>query len=88
MDAGCEYHGYVSDVTRTWPVNGTFSSAQRDLYEIVRTTKQELTQVSEWWDGIHTPTRHLLAAVMVHMCISCVGLESHSIPFTLQQMAS
>lgn len=46
MDAGCEYHGYVSDVTRTWPVNGKFSSAQRDLYEVVRTTKQELTQVS------------------------------------------
>lgn len=45
MDAGCEYHGYVSDVTRTWPVSGRFSSAQRDLYEVVRTTKEELIQV-------------------------------------------
>ena len=35
MDAGCELHGYTSDVTRTWPVSGTFSTAQRDLYDIV-----------------------------------------------------
>jgi Xaa-Pro aminopeptidase len=38
MDAGCEVHGYCSDVTRTWPVNGRFSSPQRDVYEIVRET--------------------------------------------------
>ncbi|KAK3728244.1 hypothetical protein QZH41_019620 [Actinostola sp. cb2023] len=35
MDAGCEYHGYASDITRTWPVNGTFSETQRQLYDIV-----------------------------------------------------
>lgn len=46
MDAGCEYHGYVSDVTRTWPVNGCFTPAQRDLYEVVRVAKEELTQVT------------------------------------------
>ena len=22
MDSGCEYHGYSSDIARTWPVNG------------------------------------------------------------------
>ncbi|KAG9301938.1 hypothetical protein G9A89_020982 [Geosiphon pyriformis] len=35
VDAGGEYHGYVSDVTRTWPVNGKFSQAQRELYAAV-----------------------------------------------------
>ncbi|RKP14526.1 peptidase M24, structural domain-containing protein [Piptocephalis cylindrospora] len=35
MDAGCSYGGYCSDITRTWPVNGTFTSPQRDLYEAV-----------------------------------------------------
>ena len=45
MDAGCEYHGYVSDVTRTWPVSGQFTSVQRDLYEVVHIAKQEIIQV-------------------------------------------
>lgn len=35
IDAGCELDGYASDITRTFPVNGTFTSAQRDLYELV-----------------------------------------------------
>lgn len=35
MDAGCEYHGYSSDVTRTWPINGTFTQEQNILYSIV-----------------------------------------------------
>ncbi|KAF5836291.1 peptidase M24, structural domain-containing protein [Dunaliella salina] len=38
MDAGCELHGYCSDVTRTWPVNGRFSPPQRDVYEAVLDT--------------------------------------------------
>ncbi|XP_069005687.1 xaa-Pro aminopeptidase 3 [Embiotoca jacksoni] len=35
LDGGCEYFGYVSDITRTWPVNGRFSPAQAELYEAV-----------------------------------------------------
>ncbi|KAJ8297916.1 hypothetical protein KUTeg_024447 [Tegillarca granosa] len=35
MDAGCEYHGYTSDITRTWPVSGKFSKAQRALYDAI-----------------------------------------------------
>jgi Xaa-Pro aminopeptidase len=35
IDAGCEFDGYASDITRTFPVNGKFSAAQKDVYEIV-----------------------------------------------------
>ena len=35
IDAGCEYRGYASDITRTFPVNGRFAGAQRDVYELV-----------------------------------------------------
>jgi Xaa-Pro aminopeptidase len=33
MDFAPDYGYYMSDLTRTWPVNGTFSKQQRELYE-------------------------------------------------------
>ena len=35
IDAGCEIDCYASDISRTWPVNGTFSEPQRQLYGLV-----------------------------------------------------
>lgn len=35
VDAGGEYGGYITDITRTWPVSGTFTPAQKDLYNAV-----------------------------------------------------
>ncbi|ERS95958.1 hypothetical protein HMPREF1624_07493 [Sporothrix schenckii ATCC 58251] len=35
VDAGGEYGTYITDITRTWPIRGRFTAAQRDLYEAV-----------------------------------------------------
>ncbi|MBX2885204.1 MAG: Xaa-Pro aminopeptidase [Granulosicoccus sp.] len=35
VDSGAEYQGYAGDITRTYPVNGVFSQAQRDVYQVV-----------------------------------------------------
>ena len=35
IDAGCELDGYASDITRTFPANGKFTGAQRELYDLV-----------------------------------------------------
>ena len=41
MDCGAEYHNYVADVTRTIPINGRFSPAQKEIYELVLRAQEE-----------------------------------------------
>lgn len=42
MDAGCEYGGYTSDITRTWPISRSFTDSQRVLYELVLNLQQDM----------------------------------------------
>ena len=50
VDAGAEYQGYAADITRTFPVNGKFTDAQRDIYELV--LEAETTCVREARAGV------------------------------------
>jgi Xaa-Pro aminopeptidase len=53
VDAGCEIEHYASDVTRTWPVNGRFTPAQRDLYQVVLDAQYaaiDSVRVGEHWN--------------------------------------
>jgi intermediate cleaving peptidase 55 len=52
VDAGVEYGFYASDITRTWPVNGTFSDPQRALYQAVLTCQKQLIQVLSIYIGM------------------------------------
>ena len=47
IDAGCMYGHYASDVTRTYPVNGTFSDPQRRIYEIVLRAEKATTEATK-----------------------------------------
>jgi Xaa-Pro aminopeptidase len=42
MDYGSDYDYYVSDITRTWPVSGTFTAAQRKAYDCVLETQKAI----------------------------------------------
>lgn len=42
---GCEYGGYSSDITRTWPINGTFTPEQGILYEVIYDLQKDLMAV-------------------------------------------
>jgi Xaa-Pro aminopeptidase len=70
VDAGCEYHHYASDITRTFPVNGKFSPAQRDVYDAVLHVQQQCIDRSRA-DGVTTlltlneyATRSLIEAMI------------------------
>ena len=41
IDAGCELESYASDITRTYPINGKFTSPQKDIYQIVLDAQKE-----------------------------------------------
>jgi len=42
IDAGCEYEYYASDITRSFPVSGKFTKAQRELYEMILAVEKEI----------------------------------------------
>lgn len=64
IDAGCEFDCYASDVTRTFPVNGTFSEPQRRVYEIVLRAMDaaiDTARVGVPFEQVHqVATRHLV----------------------------
>ena len=41
IDAGAEYEGYASDITRTFPINGKYTKAQREVYDVVLDVQQQ-----------------------------------------------
>ena len=47
IDAGAEYKGYASDITRTFPVNGKFTPAQRDVYDVVLDVQKQCTDYTK-----------------------------------------
>lgn len=59
IDAGAEYQGYAGDITRTFPVNGRFTPAQKQLYEVVlRANEAAIEQVQP---GVSLESLHLTA---------------------------
>ena len=64
IDAGCELDGYASDITRTFPINGRFTAAQRDVYELVLAAQSAAiaeVRAGRPWDGPHEAAVRVLA---------------------------
>jgi Xaa-Pro aminopeptidase len=64
IDAGCELDGYASDITRTFPINGKFSAAQKDVYEIVLAAQAAAIAVAlpnQTWEAPHNAALRVLA---------------------------
>jgi len=68
IDAGCELDGYASDITRTFPANGTFSGAQKTLYELVLASQEAaiaVTKAGARFTDPHDATVKVLAQGML-----------------------
>lgn len=75
IDAGCELDGYASDITRTFPVNGTFSGAQRDIYELVlaaQTAAIAEVRPGSGWNAPHDAAVKVLAQGFIDLGL-CSG---------------
>jgi Xaa-Pro aminopeptidase len=45
IDAGAEYKGYASDITRTFPINGRYTKAQREIYDLVLKAQMQCVEM-------------------------------------------
>jgi Xaa-Pro aminopeptidase len=45
MDVGAEYNGYSADITRTIPVSGKFTKAQREIYELILNIQKDIFKI-------------------------------------------
>ena len=75
IDAGCELDGYASDITRTFPVNGKFSAAQKDLYELVLASQAAAiakVSPSNHWNAPHEAALDVLIRGFIDVGL-CTG---------------
>jgi Xaa-Pro aminopeptidase len=70
IDAGAEYQGYASDITRTFPVNGVFSEPQLELYNLVLEAQLaaiDTVQPGNHWNDPHDAAVKVLTKGMVKL---------------------
>ncbi len=72
IDAGAEYDGYASDITRTFPVNGKFSPKQRALYEVVLAAQAaaiDKARAGTQWQDVHNAAIRVATEGMIDLGI-------------------
>jgi len=79
IDAGCELESYASDITRTFPVNGKFSAAQKDVYEIVLAAQAAAISAAvpgKLWNAPHEAALRVLAQGFIDLKLCQGSVES------------
>jgi len=72
IDAGCELDGYASDITRTFPVNGSFTDPQRELYELVLSAQEAVIEKAvpgARWNELHNSAVRTLTTGLAELGI-------------------
>ena len=80
IDAGCETEGYASDITRTFPVNGRFSKAQKQIYSIVLDAQKgaiSCLKPGEKVNKAHDTACHIISTGLTELGIISEDLPLH-----------
>ncbi len=72
VDAGAEFEGYASDITRTFPVNGTFTKPQREVYDVVLEVQLQCIEFTK--TGNTVQARHELSIELLTEGMKKLGL--------------
>ena len=79
IDAGCEISGYASDITRTFPINGSFNDAQREIYEIVLNAQKSAIDCIKPGEKVNKP--HKIACDIISTGLTKLGIIKDSSGF-------
>jgi Xaa-Pro aminopeptidase len=85
LDAGCEHDYYASDITRTFPVNGRFSPAQRAVYDVVLEAQSAAIDMVR--PGNHWNDPHEAAVRVVTQGLVKLGLLKGRVPRLIKERA-
>jgi Xaa-Pro aminopeptidase len=85
LDAGCEHDYYASDITRTFPVSGRFSPAQRAVYEVV--LEAQTAAIDKVRPGNHWNQPHEAAVRVITQGLIKLGLIKGSLPRLVKEKA-
>jgi len=79
IDAGCELDGYAADITRTFPINGRYSGAQREVYELVLAAQRaamDKVRAGNAWNEPHDAAVRVLAQGMLDLKLLAGSLDA------------
>ncbi|KEF51747.1 xaa-Pro aminopeptidase [Exophiala aquamarina CBS 119918] len=75
VDGGGKYGGYIADITRTWPVGGKFSDAQRDLYQAVLSVQRTLISLCRASANMSLDKLHSIAEEQMRDDLRQIGFD-------------
>jgi len=75
VDAGCEYNGYASDITRTFPASGAFTSPQADLYNALLSAQKQLVALCTARAGFSLSQLHHKSVEFLRAELTRIGFD-------------
>lgn len=90
VDAGCEWNCYASDITRTFPLSGTFSAESRAIYDVVLRMQDEciaMLKAGVLWEDVHVRAHEVAIEGLLALGIFRAGSDPAEILKTRTSVA-